>query len=67
MIVDRNMNFSSLSIYHISGDIYERIRENTDIFVIEPVVKMIECKINGEVLILCLSIKDYQIFVYLDY
>lgn len=51
MIVDRNMNFSSLSIYHISGDIYERIRENTDIFVIEPVVKMIECKINGEVFI----------------
>ena len=49
VIVDSKLNFSGLSIYHASSEIYEKIRELTDVFVIEPEVKRISCEIDGKV------------------
>lgn len=49
VIVDSKLNFSGLSIYNASQEIYEKIRDLTDVFIIEPEVKRILCKIDGKV------------------
>lgn len=46
VIVDVNMTFATLSIYHNSQEIYEKIRENCDIMIFEPFLKKIECEVN---------------------
>lgn len=41
MIIDSNSAMACLSIYHCSEDIYERILENTDVYVVDPVLKKV--------------------------
>ncbi|KAM3137607.1 hypothetical protein pb186bvf_010221 [Paramecium bursaria] len=49
VIVDAKQNFGSLSIYHITQEIYDRIKDNTDLYIIDPVIKTIMCTINEQI------------------
>lgn len=59
MIIDNKGALSTLSIYNISKDIYEQIKENTDIYVIEPVVKTISIETEG--LVFNINIKHFLV------
>ena len=36
-----------LSVYHCSEDIYEKIHDNTDIYILDPTIKKIEINLEG--------------------
>jgi len=48
IFVDFKGNFGCISIYHCNDDIYEQIRDQTDIYIIEPRLKDIKFKPNSE-------------------
>ncbi|CAD8167000.1 unnamed protein product [Paramecium octaurelia] len=59
VIVDSKLSFASLSIYNASQEIYEKIRDLTDVFIIEPEVKQINCEIEGkQISYMCIQVKD---------
>jgi len=45
VFVDFKSNFGNLSVYHCNDDIYDQVREQTDIYVIDPNIK--EIKLNA--------------------
>jgi len=48
IFVDFKGNFGCISIYHCNDDIYEQIRDQTDIYIIEPRLKDIKFKPDSE-------------------
>jgi hypothetical protein len=48
VFVDFKSNFGCISIYHCNDDIYEQIREQTDIYIIDPFVKEIKVTLSPE-------------------
>lgn len=39
VIVDFNTNFAALSIYNTNDSIFEQVKENSDIYIVDPIIK----------------------------
>lgn len=48
IILDSTSFLGVLSVYNCSEDIYEKIHDNTDVYVVDPVVKHISLRIDGQ-------------------
>lgn len=48
VFVDFKGNFGCISVYHCNDDIYEQIRDQTDVYVVDPNVKDIKLTVNAE-------------------
>lgn len=48
MILDSTSYLGVLSVYNCSEDIYEKIHDNTDIYIVDPIVKSISVRIDDQ-------------------
>ena len=61
IFVDFKGEFGALSVFNTSNEIYDKIHEQADIFVVDPLVKEIVLHDNDSVLILFIK----KLFVFL--
>lgn len=50
VFVDFKLNFGCLHIYNASNEIYDQVKENADISIIDPMVKLIKLQENAGVI-----------------
>jgi tetratricopeptide (TPR) repeat protein len=66
VFVDFKANFGNLSVYHCSDDIYDQVREQSDIYVIDPNVKDVKVPLFDRVV----EYRSVQLFdpesIYID-
>jgi formylmethanofuran dehydrogenase subunit E-like metal-binding protein len=48
VVIDSTGGVGVLSVYNCSEDIYEKIHDNTDIYVVDPVLRSVEVQVDGQ-------------------